>query len=142
MTIIRTGNGDVVDKNNPLPTIGIEQEHIAPVSIQDRYAQTIQTHNAVSVGATNGASDSAWVDCSGFSEVAFTLLNDAGTNTAVDVHWSHDGVAQHGYEQLLAVANQQRRAGQVPIKAKYVRFRVMNTDASSHTMSAWAYLKS
>jgi hypothetical protein len=115
---------------------------IQPVDIQARYAQTIQMHNAVSVPATTGTSASAWIDCNGFSEIAYTLMNDAGTTNYADIHWSHDGVTYHSAEfGALPSNNAQRKAVNTPVKARYSRLNIANTDASAHIMSSWAYLK-
>jgi hypothetical protein len=118
-----------------------ESQIIQPVDVQARYGQTIQTHNAVSVGA-NGTSDSVWIDCGGFDKLAITLLNDANAESLMFASWSNDGINTHGYETVGAKSVIKQNQGEVPVKARYVKVRIQNYDATvSHTMSAWAYLK-
>lgn len=111
-----------------------------PTEIQSRRTQTIQTHNAVSLPATTGSSASAWIDTDGFNEIAITMLNDATTNTVIDIGWSNDGITMHGLDFGTAT-NVKYKALRYTTVARYVRVVVTNTDASAHTVSAWAYLK-
>jgi hypothetical protein len=115
---------------------------IIPIDIQSRYAQTIQTHNAVSVGSSNGYSDSSWIDADGFDKIAITMKNDAGTSSYVDIHWSHDGANRIGIEFGVIPSNvNAEKSAITDIKARYVRVRVVNADTIAHTMTAYAYLK-
>lgn len=114
---------------------------IQPIDIQSRLASTIQTHNAVSVGATSGNSQGSWFDCDGFTDIAINLMNDAGTANQVNIDWSTDGTNQHGSETPLGSSPLRYRSAVTSIKARYARVTLFNTDASAHTMSAWAYLK-
>jgi hypothetical protein len=116
---------------------------INPVDIQARYSQTIQTHNAVSVGVSS-ASNSAWIDCNGFSDVAISFVNDAATNMNLELRWSHDGVTDHGWELAVITGNQQKKSIQTSVKARYLRVIIANLDTVgniAHTMSTWTYLK-
>jgi hypothetical protein len=115
---------------------------IQPTEIQSRYATTIQTHNAVSVGASS-SSNSSWIDCDGFTDLAITLKNDAVTTAVVDIDWSHDGTTQHGRDISSPIPSGTGivRSATTPIKGRYARISVFNGDTISHTMSAWAYLK-
>jgi hypothetical protein len=111
-----------------------------PTDQQSRLAQTIQTHNAVSVGAS-GSSDSSWIDCDGFDRLALTMKNDASTNSQVYLYWSNDGTNSHGYEQFIVTSTAAYKQAETPIKARFVKVQLLNGDAASHTMSAWVYLK-
>jgi hypothetical protein len=113
---------------------------IMPIDIQSRYAQTIQTHNAVSV-ATTATSASSWIDCDGFDKIAGTLKNDATTTSNITIDWSNDGATVHGTENIIVNGTGTTRAGIQDVKARYARISVYNGDTVSHTMSAWIYLK-
>jgi hypothetical protein len=115
---------------------------ILPVDIQSKLAQTIQTHNAVSVGATNGSSaQTSFMDCDGFDKLAITVNADATIQFSATITWSNDGTSIHGVETILAQAAGQSRAGILDIKARYAKVTLFNFDAAAHTVSAWAYLK-
>jgi hypothetical protein len=129
--IMKDGNGVSITTANPLP-----------INIQSRYSQTIQTHNAVSIGASQWSTSTTWIDCDGFDKIAFTLLNDAIVTSSGNILWSNDGVAQHGEEvSVLATNNLIRKTGITDVKARYAKLSINNGDASAHTISAWAYLK-
>jgi hypothetical protein len=117
---------------------------IQPIEIQSHYAQTIQTHNAVSV-AISTWSNGSWIDTDGFNSLDVTLLNDNTTASALEVHWSNDGVTLHAKETGIVSAtgnNVRCNVNEIPTKARYVRISVNNADSAlAHTMSAWAYLK-
>lgn len=119
--------GSLVPDNEALPT--------------KKIFKTVQTHNAVSVAATTGTSSSAWIDCSGFSDIAIISANDASTAWYVDLWWSADGANNHGFDAIIPSGVRQYGSGLVPIKARYAKVTLKNTDAAAHTMSAWAYLK-
>jgi hypothetical protein len=125
-----------------LPTKEVESTIIKPVDIQARYAQPIQTHNAVSVGASSSVSGT-WVDTSGFSEIGVTMLNDSATNSGAFIQFSNDGVTLHGEDVINTITsnNQQRKSGSKPISARYARLVLINGDTVAHIMSAWMYLK-
>jgi hypothetical protein len=112
-----------------------------PTEIQSRRMQTIQTHNAVSVGANSNSQQASYFDCDGFDKLACTFLNDSSTASWVNVYWSNDGTTMHAFETLIASGTQQQKAGITDIKGRYAKLTVGNSDASAHTMSAWAYLK-
>jgi hypothetical protein len=117
-------------------------EIIQPIDIQARLASTIQVVTGQVVAATTGTYASAWVDCDGFGDIAITFMNDAGTNSYVDIRWSHDGSTYQSAEFAIIPSNTaQRKAVSTPIKARYAQIVVANTDAAPHTMNAWAYLK-
>jgi hypothetical protein len=111
-----------------------------PVDIQSRLQTTIQTHNAVSVAAS-GFSASSWIDCEGFDKLAGTMMNDASTNSYVSVFWSNDGVNTHGNELVFSTNTLNLKYFETPIKSRYARLVIGNSDTVAHTMSAWAYLK-
>jgi hypothetical protein len=123
-----------------LPTKEVESTIIKPVDIQARYAQPIQTHNAVSVAAS-GWSVGSWIDCTGFDKIAGTLKNDAATTSTGNVEWSNDGVTVHGIEPFFVTGTSANKVGVVDVKGRYAKFSINNGDAASHIMSAWAYLK-
>src|SRR5574342_1168272 len=114
---------------------------IVPTDIQSHLTSTIQTHNAVSVPATTGTSASAWFPCDGYDKLALILLNDAATNSAMNIRWSFDNSTIHGNEQPMTTQTLKERAAIVDVKAPFFQVFIANTDASAHTMSAWAYLK-
>jgi hypothetical protein len=117
-----------------------ESTILQPVDIQARYSQTIQTHNAVSVGA-NGWGASSWIDCNGFDKLALTLLNDASTASKAVIHWSHDGITHHGETSILSSEATAKRTSITDVQARYARININNADTVSHIMSAWVYLK-
>lgn len=112
---------------------------IQPVDIQSRYSQTIQTHNAVSVGANN-YSVGSWIDTNGFDKIAVSLLNDGAFICSIDVHWSNDGVTQHSWETGASSSGSSKNAI-FDTKARYARVKLVNGEAAAHVMSAWVYLK-
>jgi hypothetical protein len=118
-----------------------QSDAIVPVDIQNRLASTIQTHSGVVVAATTGVADSVWFDSDGFTDIAFTMMNDAATASALHIYWSNDNSTTHGLETNVLTGTQQQKAGQVSIKARYFKVRLANTDAAPHTMSAWVLLK-
>lgn len=140
MAVLTTVSGQPIADNNGLQTKIVASDIQQPVEIQGRYATTIQTHNAVNILASGSSVSTTWIDCNGFSELAITLLNDAGTNSAIDIQWSNDGTALHG-KDYLAGSTPQHKAMSVPIKARYAKVQLWNNDTVAHTMSAWAYLK-
>lgn len=108
-----------------------------------RDSVTIQTHSGVNILA-NANSPSAWIEATGYSDLAITLMNDAVASSIVYLQWSNDGVSQHGEEapSLLPSATNRYRSAQVPIKARYFKISIQNADATSpHIMSCWVYLK-
>jgi hypothetical protein len=129
----------VVDKNAGMQLSG--SNIIQPSDIQSHLQTTIQTHNAVSVGA-NGWSESSWLDTDGFDKIAFTLLNDSTTNSSAQIIWSNDGINKHGVEAVaFTTGDVGKRSGISDLKARYCKLSLNNADAIAHTMSAWAYLK-
>jgi hypothetical protein len=141
MSMIRDGKGEVIDETNPLRT-KVTTDDIIPVDIQARLAQTIQTHNAVSVAAGNVSAQSAFMDLDGFDKIALTLLNDGATNSSALIYWSNDGSTIHGNETIIANATAQQKQGILDIKARYAKVVLSNGDgALAHIMSAWVLLK-
>ncbi len=139
-TVVNEANGINADGSQ---NVSLVSSNVAqPVDIQARLSQTIQTHNAVSV-ALSGNSQSAWLDCDGFDKIAFSLINDASTNSSMDVYWSNDGTNIHATERVIATgAGTNRQPVETGTKARYYKVRINNEDAAlAHTMSAWAYLK-
>lgn len=133
-------NGDWVTRVGGEISVG-ESLAVVPVDIQKRYAETIQTHNAVSV-ALSGSSNSTYIDCDGFDKLAINLKNDGNTSSQVNLLWSSDGSSQIGYETILTSGTSQYRSAISDIKARYVLVQIQNLDASlAHTMSSYAYLK-
>jgi hypothetical protein len=152
MAVIHDSQGRGIDQNNPLNvtiagstatggSLGVTTSDILPIDIQSHLASTIQTHNAVSVSATTGTSDSPMIDTDGFTEIGITVMKDAGTSSLIHVYWSNDGVSNQGaiYNALNTTDNLQSLT--VPTRARYFKLRLANTDAVAHTFSAWAYLK-
>jgi len=113
-----------------------------PIEIQGRVAQTIQTHNAVSIGA-NAWSSSAYLDGSGFSTICVTANMASGTGMSVVVDFSHDGVNYFsGVTVYDSTANTFAPSVEIPLSARYFRVGVKNKDATNaKTTSAYAYLK-
>lgn len=155
MTMIRDGNGNVIDSTNPLSVsiagansaggaLGVDiqsSQVIQPVDVQARYAQTIQTHNAVSVAAS-GSSNGAWIDSNGFDYIGVTFNNDAGTSSYLKFEWSNDGTNVHGEETGILNNTNMRKSYDIRTRARYFRLVLVNGDtAAAHIMSAWVYLK-
>jgi hypothetical protein len=141
MSVIYDAQGRGIDTNNPLPIKHSASDIIQPVEIQSRYAQTVQTHNAVSV-ALSGTSNGIWIDCDGFDKVSATLINDASANSSLLIHWSNDGSTLHGVDTIIGASTQQQKSGIIETRARYARIQCFNQDATlAHTMSAWVYLK-
>jgi hypothetical protein len=134
-------SGRAISTDNPLAVQEVGSSIIKPVDIQSRLAQTVQTHNAVNVGANTWSEQTIWIDCDGFDKIGFTILNDAATNNNAQVIWSNDGATKHGEDVTIGVMANQRRSLITDIKARYAKLSVQNGDTISHTMSAWAYLK-
>jgi hypothetical protein len=118
-------------------------EAIVPVDIQNRLSQTIQTHNAVSVGASATSANSGWIDCDGFDKLGVTFLNDASKNFSISILWSNDAVSQQGGDMDVKSTgtNSAYSSTIVDVKARYAKVSLYNTDTIAHTVSAWAYLK-
>jgi hypothetical protein len=138
-TIINEADGINEDGSRNVQLAGsiIQQ----PTEIQSRYAQTVQTHNAVSV-PTNTWSHGQWMDVSGFDKVAVTMMNSSGsTQNAYNIQWSHDSSTIAYDEALGTPSTTALRGTETSIKARYCRVSLLNQDANSRTMSAWAYLK-
>lgn len=127
---------------NPIPktSFGFSSVQV-PTEIQSRTTKTIQTHTATSIGAGATTANAAFIDVDGYSELAVTMLNDAGTATIVYAYWSNDGTTTHGIEQIIATGTSMQRVGIVTTKARYVKVAINNTDTASHVISAWAFLK-
>jgi hypothetical protein len=142
LAVIYDAQGRGIDTNNPLPIKHSASDIIQPVEIQSKYAQTIQTHNAVSVPLSN-YSNGSWIDCDGFSDIGVTFVSDSNTlNSSISLHWSNDGSTKHGDETLVATSTPMFKQGVTSIKSRYVRVVLGNQDSAlAHTMSAWAYLK-
>lgn len=102
--------------------------------------KTIQTHNAVSLGA-GVSSNSSFFDTDGFDAIALTVLNDASSSLTGQLIWSHDGVNQHGVETPFNANSYQWLITDLKTKAKYVRVWIMNNDTIAHTVSSWIYFK-
>jgi hypothetical protein len=142
MTMQRVIISNYDEYGDPTEGVGISSNSMTPIDVQSRLQTTIQTHNAVSVAATTGTSDSSWIDTDGFNELAITLMNDATTNSSADLYWSHDGSSIHGVEaNFIPSDGIQKKVANTITKARYMKLHIFNTDAASHTMSAWAYLK-
>jgi hypothetical protein len=139
MSMIRDGKGEVIDELNPL-RVKATTDDIIPVDIQAHLASTIQTHNAVSVGAGLW-SHSTWIDCDGFDKLAFNLLNDASTSCIGYVKWSTDGVNEHGFDEILPSVALDKRSAEIGVKLRYAKLSIKNGDTISHIMSGYAYLK-
>lgn len=141
MAIIHDGNSVPISQANPLPTSLVGSDVQVPVDIQSRYSMTVATHAGTMIAPASWSLQATFLDCNGFSEIAATLLNDNTTSSSATVFWSNDGVAIHGEEVIVATSSLNRKAGIVPIKARYAKITVNNADAAPHTISVWAYLK-
>jgi len=113
-----------------------------PIEIQGSLTQTIQTHNALSIGA-NAWSSSSWIDATGFSKICATASMVSGTGMTIVVDFSHDGVNYFsGVTVYDSTGNSFAPSTDMPISAKYVRVGVKNKDATNaKTTSAYAFLK-
>lgn len=133
------------DENGNYPKFILEGSSIiAPQDLQSRLSTTIQTHAAVNIPATTGTSygTGTWNDANGYGNVCVTFASDASHTNTAELYWSHDGATTHGLEIVIASGTRQYGASiEVPIKARYFRVLLKNTDASAHVMSAWSYLK-
>ena len=145
-------DGVVVNEANGINEDGSQNSKITgsdiqqPVEIQGHITQSIQTHNAVSIAANGNNTNSTWQDANGFVDLALSVISDSGTaQFAATVLWSHDGTNVHGAEVVIsggAAIWANSRAGQAPIKARYFKVVLLNSDSAvAHTMSAYAYLK-
>jgi hypothetical protein len=134
---------DVASGQPIMPVKNVDTGIMQPVDIQNRLAVTIQTHNAVSVGATSWSLQSGnWIDTNGFTEIGVTLVNSGTTNISLQILWSNDGSTQHGLDNVKSnVGGDTTYAGGVSTRARYAKVNLYNYDAASKTMSAWAYLK-
>jgi hypothetical protein len=113
-----------------------------PVDIQSHYQILSQTHAGILIAPNTWNTAAAWIDTNGFDRIAVTLMNDASTQTSVNIVWSHDGVTQHGEDSgVIGVGTAIRKAGETATKARYAKVSISNADAAAHTMSAWAFLK-
>lgn len=95
-----------------------------PVDIQARYAESIQTHNAV---VNPSAAASSFIPCEKFSELV-CHMNVAGT---ILVEWSVDGTAVVSDETFTSV-----KIARVKGAAPFVRVKITATG----TVTAYAYL--
>jgi hypothetical protein len=130
-------DGNVVDKLKvQLEGSGV----MIPTDVQSRLQQTVQAHNATSIGATSYLS-SEWIDTQGFSEVGITLLNDATTSSNCEALWSHNASTRHGTETALSTGTGRDRVTSISTKARYLKLNIYNGDAVAHTFSSWVYLK-
>jgi hypothetical protein len=121
--------------------VGLDSSNaIIPIDIQSRLASTIQTHNAVSVGAS-AESLGTWIPCDGFDKVSVTMKNDAGTASFITLQWSSDGSSVCGEDVQIINNSNPFKAIETGTKASYLRVRLYNSDTIAHTMSAWIYLK-
>jgi hypothetical protein len=139
-----TDDYEVIQGSNGAAQVSLAGSNvIQPVDVQSRYATTIQTHNAVSVGAS-GSSTGTWINVDGFNEAVITMVNDAATLSGAYFQYSHDGVTIHGDDVVNTIANHaqlRKVSGSKPTGSKYIRVVLLNGDAAAHIMSAWVYLK-
>lgn len=141
VSIYDSDNKELFVTDNPAKIGVSESEIIIPVDIQTRYAQTIQTHNAVSVVAS-GNSSSPWFDCSGFDKIAVMGQSNQALNWGIEIHWSDDSSSQRGLETLIAPSPANSKIQITDVKAKFFRVVVKNTDATtSQIISTYTYLK-
>ena len=115
-----------------------------PIEIQGHLQTTIQTHNAISIGAnaySNGAG--TFMDANGYDKIAITVQNDVAKVLNLNVEWSNDGVTYQGLDLVANITStgSSRGATIVETKARYFRLLLTNVDTVAHTVSAWAYLK-
>jgi hypothetical protein len=144
LAVIYDAQGRGIDTNNPLPIKHSASDIIQPVEVQSKYAQTVQTHNAVSVALSSWSTESAWHDCDGFDKIAVSVLNDGNFACKCNVMWSNDGITKHGEETVASIATAISTVcqGIVDIKARYFKLSLNNQESAlAHTMSAWSYLK-
>lgn len=131
------------DENGEDPKVKLSGSDVqVPIDIQYRAAQTIQTHNAVSVALSSNSIEATWHDADGYDKIAATLFVDANINCQIDIQWSNDGSTWQATDALIVAGVANRRSGIIDVRARYFKFQVYNNDAAlAHTMSAWAYLK-
>ena len=58
-----------IDEAVALPVKSVDSKIVQPVDIQNRLSATTQTHNGVTVGATTGTNQSAFIDVDGFDKI-------------------------------------------------------------------------
>lgn len=121
--------------------VPVSSNEMLPVDIQSRYAQTIQTHNAVSVGAS-GFSLGSWIETKGYDKVVLSVKTDVQHALRIKCHWSMDGTnAAIGNDYVLNVTATEGNI-EIPVKLPWLRVEIRNDDsATAHVMSAYAYLK-
>jgi hypothetical protein len=112
-----------------------------PVDIQSHVQTTIQTHNAVSVGASGSSIDTQWRDANGYDQLSLTYTSDASHSNNMTVYWSNDGTNIHGSETPISTGSRNNAATTIPTRARYFKTSLFNGDTVAHTMSAWAMLK-
>ena len=130
MTVLRDNAGNPISQDNPLYVAPIPNV-MQPVDIQSRYAQTIQTHNAVII-APSGSNISPWIDCNSFDRIAFSLKSDANHSFSVYIDWSVDGVSQTGKDDPITKTGQFFSV-ETAVKARYFRLNIINNHTSPHT---------
>lgn len=140
MSVIYDAQGRGIDTNNPLPIKHSASDIIQPVEVQSKYAITVQTHNAVSVGASSW-SYSSWIDTDGFDKVGVKMKNDASTPTALNVQWSDDAVSVMYDEGIVLSGTSNTKGAIADIKGRYARVGILNNDTAAHTVSSSLYLK-
>jgi hypothetical protein len=123
---------------------GLTQDTQMPVNISYRESTAVNTHNAVSVALSSFSDSTAWVDCSGYSDVGITFLNSAASNGSANILWSNDANTIHGADFNIIVNDTNTyKAASTKVKARYAKVRIINGDASNaRTMSSWLYLMS
>lgn len=139
-----TDDHEVVQGSNGAANVQLTGSNvIQPTEIQSRYATTIQTHTGAVVAPSNSNTQTAWMDCDGFSEICLTVLNDGATDNKADIQWSNDGTNMHGADfNIIPPGATQYRAVSTQIKARYAKIKIYNNATDiAHTMNAWAYLK-
>lgn len=114
-----------------------------PTDIQSHYQTTIQTHNAVSVGATTFSIPANWTSCKGFDSIEATALyTQALSDNKVNILWSNDGLTVHAEEPIIASGYlNAKKAGGVPTRADYFKIVPYNAHTAADTISVFAYLK-
>jgi hypothetical protein len=124
-----------------------QADAIIPVDIQNKLAQTIQTHSGSVVAPNGGSASGSYIDCDGWDNVVVHLnasLSATG-DSEIRLLWSNDGSTMTTYQVVQfedVVTHDKKVSKDYKIKMRYLSIQVRNLNAASaNTMSAWAYFK-
>jgi hypothetical protein len=139
-----TDDYEVIQGSNGAAQVSLAGSNvIAPVDIQARYAQTIQSHSVVNIPA-NDRSYSQWIDVSGFNEIEITAIGE-GDIFDCYIEFSHDANRivfsdAFSYHHEGSQIDSEGAFSQ-KVRTRYVRIVIMNPSPGVLVSSSWLYLK-